>query len=169
MDNVVIKSSTKLSIPSNEMLEKAGWSILASSDPSVSEVPLTNTGQRASDRPTDPKVLEDFGSPVTSSVSEEPDSGDTESLILAALKVAEIEEELGLTDDWSGDKIARISQLENSSLDRLEERFATLSSVKSAGMARKTEARTSSLRLASLVRESQSAKSVDISDEAILL
>lgn len=166
MENVVIKSSTNLNIPSEEMLKKAGWTMIAA-DPGESKTPLAEDGHEASDRPTDAKVVEDYGSPVTAN-AEEPAPEDHGALIFAALKVAELEEEIGLTDDWSGDKIARIAELETSNLTRLEERYTTLSSVKSAGMARKASSSTSSLRLASLVRESQD-KSVEIPDEAILL
>lgn len=166
MDKVVIKSSTKMEMPSDEMLKKAGWSIVAS-DPKTSITPLADDGKTATDRPSDSTVLEDHGSPVTASTE---DSVDTASTIFAALKVAELEEELGLTDDWSGDKISRIAELEDTSLDRLEERITTLGSVKSAGMARKTSTTSaSSLKLASLVRKSSNDESVEISDEAILL
>jgi hypothetical protein len=65
--------------------------------------------------------------------------------VLAAFKLAELEQELGLDGTlWDGaDKFARVASLEAESVDALRERINTLKNVKQAGLTRTAKKKTS--------------------------
>jgi hypothetical protein len=196
-NKVNIKFSSKLSTPSTEVLEKAGWTVEATPDPKKTENPLADDGRKASDEPSNQKVLADQKSPVTSGtkeaetvirreeiiergdsveestedVSSDPFGSSDSSNVFAALRVAELEEQLGLDNKWEvSDKFARIATLEELSLERLNERISTLQTVKEAGLSNRSSkkvAQSSLPRIASLPSLEKTSSNEEIPDEAI--
>lgn len=95
--------------------------------------------------------------------------------VLTAMKLAELEQELGLDSQWAdGDKFARIAALEGQSVDALNERYATLQNVKEAGLSkpkpRKTAGRLPSITAAlSNGNGSHDAPAADFGDDIVFL
>lgn len=191
-----VRLAARIDLPDEDSLAKAGWDIekTATPDPKdKSEKFLAEDGKKASDEPTDAKVVADQKEPVTSgkkksertirreeiiesdgpSNSKEDDDeerkeesevsndpfGSSSNNVLAAMKLAEIEQELGLDADWNGaDKFERVASLEGLGSEILSERIRTLSQVKQAGLSKpKVAKKTASLPRLNAGRGSKTA------------
>jgi hypothetical protein len=109
--------------------------------------------------------------PGTSGISEhhaELHKSNTESPVLAAIKLADLEVELGLNDAEM--KYARVAELENEDLNIVQAKYETLSKIKESGLAKRESA--PSKKLASFpslkgVKESSTSSSTTVPDDAI--
>lgn len=114
-----------------------------------------------------PEAAAEEAAPALAAVASE----DREDRLMLAFKLADLAVEMGLTSQ--DDKMAYIAELEEESIDQLKTREATMQSVKDAGLAKRTGARSGIRRvprLAHAVPSLNGSGSVDNTpDEALYL
>lgn len=106
--------------------------------------PVTSASKEADRTIRREEIVETDGPSAEKAESDAPESNSSEtdthnpfssSAVLAAMKLAELEQELGLDASWgTPDKFARVAALEADSVETLNERINTLKQVREAGL-----------------------------------
>jgi ribosomal protein L37AE/L43A len=143
-----------------------------STEPEAEEIPKEEVVEAAEETPSVEEVVEDVEQAEEDAGDESAEESEKEAKLLTAFRLADMSVELGLVE--ATNKMVFISELEEETLEALEAREATLNSVKSAGLSRRTAA-TKVAGLKKLPRLSHTGASVrdavalDVMDEALFL